>query len=127
MRPPFWIDYGTNIAIGARTFVNYDCVMLDVAPIRIGASCQLATRVQLLTATHPIDPEPRRVGWEAAEPITIGDNVWLGGGAIVCPRVTIGDDTVVGRDARPAGRRRRRGCARAGAARDRPRGHSGNP
>ena len=96
VRPPFWIDYGTNIAIGARTFVNYDCVMLDVAPIRIGAACQLATRVQLLTATHPIDPEPRRVGWEAAEPITIGDNVWLGGGAIVCPGVTIGDDTVVG-------------------------------
>jgi maltose O-acetyltransferase len=76
--------------------VNYDCVMLDVAPIRIGAACQLATRVQLLTATHPVDPEPRRIGWESAEPITIGDNVWLGGGAIVCPGVTIGDDTVVG-------------------------------
>ena len=59
MRPPLWIDYGANIAIGAGTFVNYDCVMLDVAPIRIGAACQLATRVQLLTATHPIDPEPR--------------------------------------------------------------------
>ena len=96
VRPPFWIDYGTNIAIGARTFVNYDCVMLDGAPSRLGAACQLATRVQLLTATHPIDPEPRRLGWEAAEPITIGDNVWLGGGAIVCPGVTIGDDTVVG-------------------------------
>jgi maltose O-acetyltransferase len=96
VRPPFWIDYGTNIAIGARTFVNYDCVMLDVAPIRIGAACQLATRVQLLTATHPIDPEPRRAGWEAAEPITIGDDVWLGGGAIVCPGITIGEDTVVG-------------------------------
>jgi maltose O-acetyltransferase len=67
-----------------------------VAPIRIGASCQLASAVQILTPTHPIDPEPRRAGWEAAEPITIGDNVWLGGGAIVCPGVTIGDDTVVG-------------------------------
>ena len=96
VRPPLWIDYGSNIAIGAGTFVNYDCVLLDVAPIRIGASCQLATRVQLLTATHPIDPEPRRLGWESAAPITIGDNVWLGGGAIVCPGVTIGDDTVVG-------------------------------
>jgi maltose O-acetyltransferase len=96
VRPPLWIDYGSNIAIGAGTFVNYDCVMLDVAPIRIGAACQLATRVQLLTATHPIDPEPRRLGWEAAEPITIGDNVWLGGGAIVCPGVTIGENTVVG-------------------------------
>jgi maltose O-acetyltransferase len=96
VRPPLWIDYGSNITIGARTFVNYDCVMLDVAPIRIGSACQLATRVQLLTATHPIDPEPRRRGWEAAEPITIGDNVWLGGGAIVCPGVTIGENTVVG-------------------------------
>jgi maltose O-acetyltransferase len=96
IRPPFFCDYGSNIAIGARTFVNFGCVMLDVAPIRIGADCQLATRVQLLAATHPIDPEARRLGWELGVPITIGDNVWLGGGAIVCPGVTIGDDTVVG-------------------------------
>jgi maltose O-acetyltransferase len=94
--PPFRCDYGTHIAIGAGTFVNYDCVMLDVATIRIGAACQLAPRVQLLTATHPVDPEPRRLGWESAEPIVIGDNVWLGGGAVVCPGVTIGEDTVVG-------------------------------
>ena len=94
--PTFRCDYGSHITIGAGTFVNYDCVMLDVAPIRIGAACQLAPRVQLLTATHPIDPEPRRLGWESAEPITVGDNVWLGGGAIVCPGVTIGEDTVVG-------------------------------
>ena len=96
VRPPFRCDYGSYISIGAGTFVNYDCVMLDVAPIRIGAVCQLAPRVQLLTATHPIDPGPRRVGWESAEPIAIGDNVWLGGGAIICPGVTIGEDTVVG-------------------------------
>ena len=96
VRPPFRCDYGSHITIGAGTFVNYDCVMLDVAPIRIGAACQIATRVQLLTPTHPVDPEPRRLGWEAAEPITIGDNVWLGGGVIVCPGVTIGDNTVVG-------------------------------
>ena len=96
VKPPFRCDYGLHIAIGERTFVNYGCVMLDVAPIRIGSACQLATHVQLLTATHPIDPEPRRLGWECAEPITIGDNVWLGGGAIVCPGVVIGDDTVVG-------------------------------
>ena len=70
--------------------------MLDVAPVRIGAACQIATCVQLLTATHPIDPEARRLGWESAEPITVGDNVWLGGGEIVCPGVTIGDNTVVG-------------------------------
>jgi maltose O-acetyltransferase len=96
VKPPFRCDYGSGIAIGARTFVNYGCVMLDVAPILIGSACQLATGVQLLTATHPVDPEARRLGWEYAEPITIGDNVWLGGGAIVCPGVAIGDDTVVG-------------------------------
>ncbi|MGB8350751.1 MAG: sugar O-acetyltransferase, partial [Gaiella sp.] len=92
---PFYCEYG-EISIGDDTFVNVDAVMLDVAPITIGAACQLAPRVQLLTATHPIDPEPRRIGWESAEPIAIGDNVWLGGGAIVCPGVTIGKDTVVG-------------------------------
>jgi maltose O-acetyltransferase len=95
VRPPFYCEYG-EISIGDDTFVNVDAVMLDVAPITIGAACQLATRVQLLTATHPIDPEPRRIGWESAEPITIADNVWLGGGAIVCPGVSIGQDTVVG-------------------------------
>src|SRR4051812_17018052 len=95
VRPPFYCEYGA-ISIGDRTFINVDAVMLDVAPITIGATCQIATRVQLLTATHPIDPEPRRHGWEYAEPITIADNVWLGSGAIVNPGVTIGADTVVG-------------------------------
>jgi maltose O-acetyltransferase len=96
VKPPFRCDYGTQIEIGARTFVNYDCIMLDVAPIRIGAACQIATRVQLLTAAHPVEADPRRDGWEYGLPITIGDNVWLGGGAIVCPGVTIGDNSVVG-------------------------------
>ena len=96
VKPTFRCDYGRYITIGAGTFVNYDCLMLDVAPIRIGAACQIATRVQILTATHPIDPEPRRRGWEYAEPIEIGDNVWLGSGVIVCPGVTIGENTVVG-------------------------------
>jgi maltose O-acetyltransferase len=96
IKPTFRCDYGSNISIGAGTFVNYGCVFLDVVPIVIGAACQLATCVQLLTATHPVEPEPRREGWEYGAPITIGDNVWLGGGAIVCPGVTIGDDTVVG-------------------------------
>lgn len=96
VKPRFQCDYGTPVTIGPRTFINYDCVMLDSAPISIGADCQLATRVQLLTATHPIDPGPRRAGWEYAKPISIGDNVWLGGGVIVCPGVSIGDDTVVG-------------------------------
>jgi maltose O-acetyltransferase len=96
IRPPFRCDYGTNIHIGAGTFVNYDAVMLDVASIEIGTACQLATRVQLLTATHPLDPGPRRAGWESGEPIVLGDNVWLGGGVTVCPGVTVGEDTVVG-------------------------------
>lgn len=96
VKPPFRCDYGAHISIGARTFVNYDCVMLDVAPIRIGSACQIATRVQLLTAGHPVDPDSRRDGWEYGLPITIGDNVWLGGGVVVCPGVTIGDNTVVG-------------------------------
>jgi maltose O-acetyltransferase len=96
VRPPFYCDYGSHISIGAGTFVNYDCVMLDVVSIRIGAACQIAPKVQLLTADHPIDPEPRRLGWESGSPITIDDNVWLGGGAIVCPGVRIGENTVVG-------------------------------
>ena len=95
VRPPFYCEYG-EVSIGDDTFVNVGAVMLDVAPITIGAACQLATRVQLLTATHPIDPEPRRIGWESAEPIAIAGNVWLGGGVIVCPGVSIGQDTVVG-------------------------------
>jgi maltose O-acetyltransferase len=96
VKPSFRCDYGANIAIGEGTFVNFDCVMLDIAPIVLGASCWLATQVQLLAATHPIDPGPRRAGWEYGAAITIGDNVWLGGGVIVCPGVSIGDDTVVG-------------------------------
>jgi maltose O-acetyltransferase len=96
IRRPFRCEYGSRVSIGAGTFFNYGCLMLDVAPVTIGAACQVATRVQFLTATHPIDPEPRRIGWEYAEPIVVGDNVWLSGGVVVCPGVTIGDDTVVG-------------------------------
>lgn len=96
IRRPFSCDYGTQISIGAGTFVNFGCVMLDGAPIQIGEASQIASGVQLVTATHPTEPEPRRDGWEFAQPITLGDNVWLGAGVIVCPGVTIGDDTVVG-------------------------------
>jgi maltose O-acetyltransferase len=94
--PTFRCDYGRQISIGERSFVNYDCIFLDTAEIRVGRDCQFGPRVQLLTPTHPIDPATRRAGWEAGEPITVGDNVWLGGGATVCPGVTIGADTVVG-------------------------------
>ncbi len=93
---PFFCDYGTNISLGARTFVNYGCVFLDPAPVTIGDSCQIASGVQLVTASHPLDAEARRAGWETAHPVVLGDNVWLGAGVIVNPGVTIGDDTVVG-------------------------------
>ncbi|MFH8735829.1 MULTISPECIES: sugar O-acetyltransferase [unclassified Streptomyces] len=96
VRPPLFVDYGSNIAIGARTFVNYHLTALDVARITIGEDCQIGPNVQLLTPTHPVEPQPRRDKLEAALPITIGDNVWLGGGVIVCPGVTIGDNSVIG-------------------------------
>ncbi|MGS0685202.1 sugar O-acetyltransferase [Nakamurella sp. GG22] len=96
IRPPLFVDYGTFITVGARTFVNYNLVALDVAPISIGDDCQIGPNVQLLTPTHPVEAQPRRDKLEAAKPISIGDNVWIGGGAIVLPGVTIGDNTVIG-------------------------------
>ncbi len=96
IRPPFYCDYGYHLRIGARVFVNVGLVALDVAPITIGDDVQIGPGVQLLTPTHPVEAEPRRAKWEAAKPIVVGDNVWLGGGAIVLPGVTIGENTVVG-------------------------------
>ena len=96
IRPPFRCDYGAQIRIGSWCFANCGLVALDVVPITIGDSVQIGPNVQLLTPTHPVDPELRREGWEAGAPIVIGDNVWLGGGAIVLPGVTIGANTVVG-------------------------------
>jgi len=96
IRPPFRCDYGYQIHIGSRTFANWGLIALDVARITIGDDVHIGPNVQLLTATHPIEPEPRRAKWEGSKPITIGNNVWLGGGVIVCPGVTIGDNTVVG-------------------------------
>lgn len=96
IRPPLYVDYGSFIRVGARTFINYNLTALDVAPITIGADCQIGPNVQLLTPTHPVEPQPRRDKLEAAKPITIGDNVWIGGGAIVLPGVTIGDNSVIG-------------------------------
>jgi len=96
IRPPLFVDLGSNIRIGARTAVNYHLTALDVAAITIGDDCMIGPNVQLLTPTHPVAPQPRKDKLEAARPITIGDNVWLGGGVIVCPGVTIGDNAVVG-------------------------------
>jgi maltose O-acetyltransferase len=96
IRPPLFMDYGYQTSVGSGTFINFNCVILDVGRVRIGADVQIGPNVQILTPTHPIDPEQRRSGLEAAKPITIEDNVWLGGGAIVLAGVTIGRDTVVG-------------------------------
>jgi maltose O-acetyltransferase len=96
IRPPFHCDYGYHISIGDRSFVNFGAVLLDAAPITIGSDVQVGPYVQFLTPTHELDADRRRAGWERAEAITVGDNVWLGGGVIVCPGVTIDEDTVVG-------------------------------
>lgn len=96
IRPPLYVDYGKYITVGARTFINYNFTALDVAPITIGDDVQIGPNVQLLTPTHPLAAGPRRDKLEAAKPISIGNNVWLGGGVIVLPGVSIGENTVVG-------------------------------
>ena len=96
IKPPFQCDYGRLIHVGSRSFINYGATILDCAEVRIGDEVQIATGVQLLTATHPLEPTARRNGWEYAESISIADGVWLGGGVIVCPGVSIGENTVVG-------------------------------
>lgn len=95
--PRFQCDYGYLIHIGANSFLNYDAILMDCAPITIGDDVSIGPRAQLLTALHPLeDHERRRQRWESAAPITIGDNAWLGGGVIVCPNVTIGINAVIG-------------------------------
>lgn len=95
--PRFQCDYGYQITIGSNSFLNYDAILMDCAPITIGDDVSIGPRAQLLTALHPmLDHERRRQRWETAAGIAIGDNVWLGGGVIVCAGVVIGSDTVVG-------------------------------
>lgn len=96
IRPPFRCEYGFMTHVGERVYAGFGLVCLDVARVTIGDDTQLGPGVQLLTPTHPLEPDARRERWESAEPITIGRNVWLGGAVVVCPGVTIGDDTVVG-------------------------------
>jgi maltose O-acetyltransferase len=96
IRPPIWVDYGIHIRVGARCFANFGLVALDVAPITIGDDVQIGPNVQLLPPTHPIDPAERLQRWEGGRPITIEDNVWIGGGAVVLAGVTIGRDSTVG-------------------------------
>ncbi|MDO9426716.1 MAG: sugar O-acetyltransferase [Methylobacterium sp.] len=122
VRPPFHCDYGLHITLEDHVFLNFGCVILDCAPVHIGARTQIGPGVQILTADHPRDAASREAGLEFAQPIRIGRNVWIGGGALILPGVTVGDhaiigagsvvtrdvaegDTVVGNPARPLPRR----------------------
>jgi maltose O-acetyltransferase len=96
VEPPFACDYGDNITLGARAFVNFNAVFLDCAAITIGDRVQIGPGVQLLAADHPLDPDLRRAGFENARPIDIGPDAWIGGGAIVLPGITIGENSVIG-------------------------------
>ncbi|MEO5917781.1 MAG: sugar O-acetyltransferase [Luteolibacter sp.] len=96
IQPPFHCDYGTNITLGSNVYFNFNCIVLDVMPVVIGDNTLLGPAVQIYTATHPLDAMERRGGLESAKPITIGSDVWIGGGAIICPGVTIGDRSVIG-------------------------------
>lgn len=91
-----YVDYGYNIEVGDNFYANYGCVILDVNKVTIGENVLLAPSVQIYTATHPVDPAERLTGKEFGKPVTIGDNVWIGGGAIICPGVTIGNNVTIG-------------------------------
>ncbi|MFJ4372480.1 sugar O-acetyltransferase [Pseudomonas japonica] len=96
IRPPFYCDYGYNIELGANVFMNFNCVILDICRVSIGDDCQIGPAVQIYAADHPRDPDLRRSGLESGKPVTIGRNVWIGGGAIILPGVTVGDNAIIG-------------------------------
>lgn len=96
IRPPFHCDYGYNIRLGAGVFLNFNCVILDVVSVTIGDGTQIGPAVQIYAADHPRDPVERKAGLESGKPVSIGRNCWIGGGAIILPGVTIGDDAIVG-------------------------------
>jgi maltose O-acetyltransferase len=93
---PFHCDYGWNIEVGENFFANYNLIILDVAKVTIGKNVQIAPNVSIYTAGHPIHPDTRTTGYEYGIPITIGDNVWIGGNVVILPGVTIGDNVVIG-------------------------------
>ncbi|KAG9396875.1 Maltose O-acetyltransferase [Carpediemonas membranifera] len=97
IEPPFRCDYGTNIHLDRSFYANFNCTMLDICPITIGENVMLGPNVQLYTAAHPLDVQGRVVdAVEFGKPIIISDNVWIGGGAIICPGVTVGANSVIG-------------------------------
>eukprot|EP00727_Mastigamoeba_balamuthi_P003925 m51a1_g1353 putative maltose o-acetyltransferase (193) ;mRNA; r:359535-360113 len=96
IEPPFRCDYGSNVQIGDRVYMNFDCVILDVCSVVIGPGTLLAPGVHIYAATHPVDPAVRAGGLECGKPVRIGSNVWVGGRTVICPGVTIGDNTTIG-------------------------------
>jgi maltose O-acetyltransferase len=96
VQPPFYCDYGTNIMTGDQVFFNFNCVVLDVMLVLIGSRTLVGPNVQIYTATHPLDHKERASGLEYAKPVTIGEDVWIGGSAVICPGVIIGDRSVIG-------------------------------
>jgi len=96
IEPPFYCDYGYNIKLGQTVFMNFNCCILDVAEVSIGDHAMLGPNVQIYTATHPLEARARNSGREFAKPIRIGNNVWIGGNAVICPGVTIGNNVVIG-------------------------------
>lgn len=96
IQPPFFCDYGYNIALGSKVFFNFNCVVLDVMRVEIGSNVLFGPAVQIYTAMHPLSAAERRSWREFAKPVSIGSDVWVGGGAIICPGTTIGDRSVIG-------------------------------
>lgn len=94
--PPFYCEYGTHVSIGENAFININCVIIDVARVTIGDRCLIGPNVSIYTAGHPIHPRTRATGYEYGKPVTVGDDVWLGGGSILCPGVTVGSGSVIG-------------------------------
>lgn len=96
IEPPFYCDYGSHITVGDNVFFNFNCVVLDVTYVIVGNNTLFGPAVQIYTATHPMNWKERAAGLEYGKPVSIGSDVWVGGGAIVCPGVTIGDRSVIG-------------------------------
>ena len=96
LQSPFYCDYGTNLFIGEKVFFNFNCVVLDVCKVTIGDRTLFGPNVQIYTATHPLNHSERASGLEYGKPISIGEDVWIGGGVIICPGVSIGDRSVIG-------------------------------